>query len=72
MVHNGYDQLRAGPPGTNGYCSGECCASANGTCVPDYDTTDHACCAYLPGYLHIHVSAFQHRWYCGGVSLRLR
>ena len=43
----------AGPPGTDGYCSGQCCSMANGTCVDDYDAGGVSCCApshrHLPG-----------------------
>ena len=35
----------AGPPGTEGYCSGECCSAADGTCAQDYDSGGQVCCA---------------------------
>jgi hypothetical protein len=35
----------AGPPGSAGFCSGECCPAANGTCVTNHDTGYYNCCA---------------------------
>jgi hypothetical protein len=48
MARNSRQTMRAGPPGSAGYCNGKCCSAASGTCVHDYDTGYQDCCAYLP------------------------
>ena len=40
--------LHAGPSGTNGHCSGKCCASATDVCVYNNDMGAYSCCAPRP------------------------
>ena len=35
----------AGPPGSAGRCSGECCSAATDVCVSNRDDGDESCCA---------------------------